>query len=169
MFFQQRKRGGRRAVEKDGPWEARKTKSRFPSPPTALGNPAKPAGFPLFPQPRLLLVSQTRSGILIVVDRKECLTPDTEGRSDRARPGWRHRSIHLPFLFPIPSEFLPPLDTCWMGGCPGVGGEGGRSAPVGQVKKSLSPWFKGVPHEGCRLLPDNAPNQYFCFQHGAIS
>ena len=32
-------------------------KSRFSSLPTALGNPAKPAGFPLFPQPRLLLVS----------------------------------------------------------------------------------------------------------------
>jgi hypothetical protein len=64
------------AVEKAGPWKARKTKSRFSSLPTALGNPAKPAGFPLFPQPRLLLVSQTTSGNLIVVDRKECLTPD---------------------------------------------------------------------------------------------
>src|ERR1700722_4081149 len=46
-----------RAVEKAGPWKARKTKSRFSSLPTALGNPAQPAGFPLFPQPRLLLVS----------------------------------------------------------------------------------------------------------------
>ncbi|MGB8062722.1 MAG: cupin domain-containing protein, partial [Candidatus Sulfotelmatobacter sp.] len=41
------------------------------------GNRAQPARFPLFPQPRLLLVSQTTSGNLIVVDRKECLTPDT--------------------------------------------------------------------------------------------
>ena len=56
-FLQKTKRGGRRAVEKAGPWKARKTKSRFSSLPTALGNPAKPAGFPLFPQPRLLLVS----------------------------------------------------------------------------------------------------------------
>jgi hypothetical protein len=64
-------------VEKAEPWKARKTKSRFSSLPTALGNPAKPAGFPLFPQPRLLLVSQTTSGNLIVVDRKECLTPDS--------------------------------------------------------------------------------------------
>src|SRR5579872_493664 len=71
----------RRAVEKAGPWKARKTKSRFSSLPTALGNPAQPAGFPLFPQPRLLLVSQTTSGNLIVVDRKECLTPDTRGSS----------------------------------------------------------------------------------------
>jgi hypothetical protein len=51
------KYGGRRAVEKDGRWKARKTKSRFSSLPTALGNPAKPAGLPLFPQPRLLLAS----------------------------------------------------------------------------------------------------------------
>ncbi|MGB8062626.1 MAG: hypothetical protein WCF26_12070, partial [Candidatus Sulfotelmatobacter sp.] len=43
------------------------------------GNRAQPARFPLFPQPRLLLVSQTTSGNLIVVDRKECLTPDTGG------------------------------------------------------------------------------------------
>src|ERR1700689_4011387 len=67
-----------RAVEKAGRWKARKTKNRFSSLPTALGNPAQPAGFPLFPQPRLLLVSQTTSGNLIVVDRKECLTPDTK-------------------------------------------------------------------------------------------
>src|SRR5215470_3597691 len=80
MFFQTTntgKRGGRWAVEKAGPWKARKTKSRFSSLPTALGNPAKTAGFPLFPQPRLLAISQTTSGNLIVVDRKECLTPDT--------------------------------------------------------------------------------------------
>src|ERR1700730_13410306 len=56
MFFQKQKRGGRRAVEKAGPWKARKTKSRFSSLPTALGNRAQPARFPLFPQPRLLLV-----------------------------------------------------------------------------------------------------------------
>jgi hypothetical protein len=56
-FFNNKKRGRQRAVEKAGPWKARKTKSRFSSLPTALGNPAKPAGFPLFPQPRLLLVS----------------------------------------------------------------------------------------------------------------
>src|SRR5215467_6742539 len=74
---EQQKRGGRWAVEKAGPWKARKTKSRFSSLPTALGNPAKTAGFPLFPQPRLLAISQTTSGNLIVVDRKECLTPDT--------------------------------------------------------------------------------------------
>src|ERR1700686_5022161 len=55
-FFQKQKRGGRRAVEKAGPWKARKTKSRFSSLPTALGNRAQPARFPLFPQPRLLLV-----------------------------------------------------------------------------------------------------------------
>src|SRR5262244_1055505 len=59
--FEQQKRGGRWAVEK-----------------AALGNPAKTAGFPFFPQPRLLAISQTTSGNLIVVDRKECLTPDTE-------------------------------------------------------------------------------------------
>jgi hypothetical protein len=57
VFFEQQKRDGRWAVEKAGPWKARKTKSRFSSLPTALGNPAQPAGFPLFPQPRLLLVS----------------------------------------------------------------------------------------------------------------
>jgi len=68
-------------VEKAGPWKARKTKSRFSSLPTALGNPAKTAGFPLFPQPRLLAISQTTSGNLIVVDRKECLTPDTFSRT----------------------------------------------------------------------------------------
>src|SRR5215472_2599548 len=80
---EQQKRGGRWAVEKAGPWKARKTKSRFSSLPTALGNPAKTAGFPLFPQPRLLAISQTTSGNLIVVDRKECLTPDTR------ITGWR--------------------------------------------------------------------------------
>ena len=75
--FNNNNAGGRRAVEKAGPWKARKTKNRFSSLPTALGNPANPAGFPLFPQPRLLLVSQTTSGNLIVADRKECLTPVT--------------------------------------------------------------------------------------------
>src|SRR5208282_1701386 len=30
----------------DGPWKAWKTQERFPTLPTALGNPAKPAGFP---------------------------------------------------------------------------------------------------------------------------
>lgn len=79
LCLQQQQRGGRRAVEKAGRWKARKTKSRFSSLPTALGNRAQPARFPLFPQPRLLLVSQTTSGNLIVVDREECLTPDTEG------------------------------------------------------------------------------------------
>jgi hypothetical protein len=39
--------------------------------PTELGNPAKDAGFPLFPHPLLLLVIW---GILIVVDGKEYLT-----------------------------------------------------------------------------------------------
>lgn len=76
--FNNNNAGGRRAVEKAGPWKARKTKNRFSSLPTALGNPANPAGFPLFPQPRLLLVSQTTSGNLIVADRKECLTPVTQ-------------------------------------------------------------------------------------------
>ncbi len=70
-------------MEKAGPWKARKTKSRFSSLPTALGNRAQPARFPLFPQPRLLLVSQTTSGNLIVVDRKECLTPDIGDRDNR--------------------------------------------------------------------------------------
>jgi hypothetical protein len=55
-FCKKQKRGGRRAVEKAGRWKARKTKSRFSSLPTALGNRAQPARFPLFPQPRLLLV-----------------------------------------------------------------------------------------------------------------
>src|SRR5712691_2138127 len=43
------------------PWKSRKTRGipTFPTAPTAAG------------------ISQTRSGILIVVDRKECLTPDT--------------------------------------------------------------------------------------------
>src|SRR6266851_9069857 len=42
------------------PWKSRKTRGipTFPTAPTAAG------------------ISQTRSGILIVVDRKECLTPD---------------------------------------------------------------------------------------------
>jgi predicted Zn-dependent protease len=44
-FFQQQKRGGQRAVEKAGRWKARKTKSRFSSLPTALGNRAQPARF----------------------------------------------------------------------------------------------------------------------------
>src|SRR5215470_14697972 len=109
MFFQTTntgKRGGRWAVEKAGPWKARKTKSRFSSLPTALGNPAKTAGFPLFPQPRLLAISQTTSGNLIVVDRKECLTPDTSPRfhSDvlrRTHCGWGcarnfRRPVHAP-------------------------------------------------------------------------
>jgi hypothetical protein len=52
-------------VEKAGPWKARKTKSRFSSLPT----------FPT--APTAAGISQTKSGILIVVDRKECLTPDT--------------------------------------------------------------------------------------------
>jgi hypothetical protein len=43
--------------KKPGRGKRGKPKSRFSSLPTALGNPAKPAGFPLFPQPRLLLVS----------------------------------------------------------------------------------------------------------------
>src|ERR1700678_4367999 len=76
MPLKTKTRRPKRAVEKAGPWKARKTKNRFSSLPSALGNPAQPAGFPLFPQPRLLLVSQTTSGNLIVVDRKECLTPD---------------------------------------------------------------------------------------------
>src|SRR6266849_2349285 len=43
------------------PWKSRKTRGipTFPTAPTAAG------------------ISQTRSGILIVVDRKECLTPDS--------------------------------------------------------------------------------------------
>jgi hypothetical protein len=40
---------GRRAVEKAGPWKARKTKSRFSSLPTALGNRAQPSAIPTFP------------------------------------------------------------------------------------------------------------------------
>src|SRR5260370_29897007 len=66
-----------RAVEKAGPWKARKTKSRFSSLPTALGNPAKTRGIPTFPTaPTAAGISQATSGNLIVVDRKECLTPD---------------------------------------------------------------------------------------------
>jgi DNA replication protein DnaC len=42
------KRGGRRAVEKAGPWKARKTKGRFSSLPTALGIPHNPRD-PTFP------------------------------------------------------------------------------------------------------------------------
>src|ERR1700757_4384295 len=57
--FNNNNAGGRRAVEKAGPWKARKTKTRFSSLPTALGNPAQPAGFPLLPQPRLLLLITT--------------------------------------------------------------------------------------------------------------
>ena len=43
------------------PWKSRKTRGipTFPTAPTAAG------------------ISHTRSGNLIVVDRKECLTPDT--------------------------------------------------------------------------------------------
>src|SRR6266849_6894544 len=46
------------------PWKSRKTRGipTFPTAPTAAG------------------ISQTRSGILIVVDRKGCLTPDTRVR-----------------------------------------------------------------------------------------
>src|SRR6266481_4412198 len=46
------------------PWKSRKTRGipTFPTAPTAAG------------------ISQTRSGILIVVDRKECLTPDKVSR-----------------------------------------------------------------------------------------
>jgi len=53
------------------PWKSRKTRGipTFPTAPTAAG------------------ISQTRSGILIVVDRKECLTPDT------ALPGNRFEAL----------------------------------------------------------------------------
>src|SRR5713226_8386301 len=52
------------------PWKSRKTRGlpTFPTAPTAAG------------------ISQTRSGILIVVDRKECLTPDTRAGTPRSRP-----------------------------------------------------------------------------------
>jgi len=45
------------------PWKSRKTRGipTFPTAPTAAG------------------ISQTTSGNLIVVDRKECLTPDSKG------------------------------------------------------------------------------------------
>jgi hypothetical protein len=67
-----------RVVEKAGRWKARKTKSRFSSLPPALGNPAKPRGIPTFPTaPTAAGISQTKPGILIVVDRKECFTPDS--------------------------------------------------------------------------------------------
>src|ERR1700730_13600208 len=51
------------------PWKSRKTRGipTFPTAPTAAG------------------ISQTKSGILIVVDRKECLTPDTSASSKRKR------------------------------------------------------------------------------------
>jgi hypothetical protein len=52
MFFTSEKCSGRRAVEKDARAKVQKTDFL-----TALGNPAKPAGLPLFPQPRLLLIS----------------------------------------------------------------------------------------------------------------
>jgi hypothetical protein len=55
-------------MEKDARWKSPKTRT-FP---TELGNPAKDAGFPLFPQPRRLLdVYQTEWGKITVVDEKE--------------------------------------------------------------------------------------------------
>src|SRR5215813_6037702 len=46
-----KKRNGRReGCGKDAPWKSRKADFS-----TSLGNPANNAGFPLFPQPRLLL------------------------------------------------------------------------------------------------------------------
>src|ERR1700730_5729872 len=58
------------------PWKSRKTRGipTFPTAPTAAG------------------VSQTTSGNLIVVDRKECLTPDSlwsQQDSRRRRVQWR--------------------------------------------------------------------------------
>jgi putative transcriptional regulator len=49
------------------PWKSRTTRGipTFPTAPTAAG------------------ISQTKSGILIVVDRKECLTPDSKKRTLR--------------------------------------------------------------------------------------
>jgi hypothetical protein len=54
-------------VEKDARWKVQN--QDFP---TELGNPARSAGFPLFPQPRLLLhISYMQWGKIIVVDEKE--------------------------------------------------------------------------------------------------
>ena len=64
------------------PWKSRKTRGipTFPTAPTAAG------------------ISQTRSGILIVVDRKECLTSDTALRtaSQTGGAGIRFRMDSLP-------------------------------------------------------------------------
>src|SRR5260370_30579383 len=61
-----------------GPWKSRKTRGipTFPTAPTAAG------------------ISQTTSGNLIVVDRKECLTPDTLPTSSRIPP----RELGILFL-----------------------------------------------------------------------
>src|SRR5713226_3258386 len=54
------------------PWKSRKTRGipTFPTAPTAAG------------------ISQTTSGNLIVVDRKECLTPDTAGAAFKSSGNW---------------------------------------------------------------------------------
>src|SRR5580692_10837429 len=58
------------------PWKSRTTRGipTFPTAPTAAG------------------ISQTKSGILIVVDRKECLTPDTCWLDPAPKP----RLVQLP-------------------------------------------------------------------------
>src|SRR5882724_7856661 len=55
------------------PWKSRKTRGipTFPTAPTAAG------------------ISQTTSGNLIVVDRKECLTPDSLSRDRNAMAIWQ--------------------------------------------------------------------------------
>jgi hypothetical protein len=88
------------------PWKSRKTRGipTFPTAPTA-------AGF-----------SQTRSGILIVVDRKECLTPDIGHQSvpvravrERPQPDWKsiheqlqqHSHLTLQFLWEEYRQAIP--------------------------------------------------------------
>jgi len=45
----------------------------------------------------------------------------------------------------LSSESFPRLDACWMGGCPGVGGEGGwaRTCSLGGVAFRK---VQGLPH-----------------------
>src|ERR1700674_1351670 len=74
MVSQKQKRGGERAVEKTRNGKVQKRLFHF------AWKSRTQRGIPTFPQPRLLLFRKhktTTTGILIVVHRKEWLTPDS--------------------------------------------------------------------------------------------
>src|SRR6202521_1939253 len=95
MVSQKQKRGGERAVEKTRNGKVQKRLFHF------AWKSRTQRGIPTFPQPRLLLFRKhktTTTGILIVVHRKEWLTPDTSPRVQKVlarRNVFVHGEWHL--------------------------------------------------------------------------